>query len=512
MFLHEQLAKFSEDNCWYRVRVKAVNGKVCEVLYLDYRNTETVDLSSVVPCPAEIASLPQIAIKCGMGGIQSDNVATAEKVSVFRKLTSNNYVFSATYLSDADGVPQLQLVKDGKSLLSLLGLSLSNFPMVANMKKLQFPSSSEPFQLLVCELNIPREMYVQVNNECTVSSLKAITMGLEKFCVNSNPEPLSSPPPIGSLCCAKFAQDDTWYRARIDGVSGDCCQVFFIDYGNSDEVHLTQMAVCPPDILDFPVVAIRCSLLGVYHLSPSQSVCPTSSLKILKHLAFGHLLNASVVNDKLGECPVVQLAEISDGTLISVKLQDMYQSSGSSLCKCQVTELNNPESLYFQYIHADNANNLDLLNKLQDAYACPSAYKDFTPTVGSLCCAQFTGDLCWYRCKVMSVTKDSIGLYYIDFGSVESLPSNEVYCLDKEFTALPPLAVHCKINGIRPKQAKGWGKDVVDKLIDLCDKKFLFASVVGSEGDPVAVDLFQDEDHQYSIADSLVASGHAIYT
>ena len=513
------LANFSEDNCWCRVRVNAVDGETCDVLYLDYMNEATVNLTDMAACPLELAHLPQLAVRCGLDGIHPDYTPTTEDISLFRKLTSDSCILSVAHTCEVEGVSQVELVKEGKDILSLLGIPRATFPLVASMKKLEFPSV-ETFQVLVCEVNSLCDMYVQVNNQETTTCLQAVKDELQKL-NDLNPKPLFSPS-VGSLCCAKFSQDGNWYRASVDKVSRGRCKVFFIDFGNSEELDLSQIACCPPNILDLPVVAIKCCLHEICKLNPLQYVYPSSALEILRNLLFGQLWNASVVQDSLTECPAIQLAEISTGTIVSAEFQkkcevsdvfqNKYEGKGCgerSRLKCQVTEIIDPGSVYFQYILDEGITNLWLIGQLQDVYSDPSAYKDYTPVVGSYCCSQSSEDPCWYRCKVTSVDKNTVGVFLIDFGSVETVAKKRVYRLDARYTAIPPLAVHCKMNGVQPKFAGGWGKADVDKLADLCDQNYYFVEIIEREGNILSVDLLKDESSCCSVGSYLQAAGHA---
>ncbi len=500
------LANFSEDKMWYRAKVKNVRENICDVLYLDYRNGDKVHMSKIVPCPESIASLPQVAIQCSLHGVPPSLVSSDELVAMFKDMVSNNAVFDGKLVCNVDGIPQIELVKDGLNVLKLLGI-VSDAPMYSDIPKLQLPTSGDTFQVLVCELLSPSELFVQVNSEESISAIQKLA---EKQNTLTDLTPLTSFPPIGSVCIAKFSQDDMWYRARVDSVSENKCNVFFFDYGNYERVALSEMVAIRKDWLEIPVVAISCSLHGLDNLNKDWS---STSCSTLKKLTSERLLNASVVSDQLGGNTSVQLSDITNGKLISVEFRNMIQPSDSvavALRRCQVTEVNHPGSLYFQYLEADNANNLSLLNKLQEVYSNPAHYAEYVPTVGSLCCARFTEDMLWYRCKVLAVCEDTVKLSYIDFGTVEFVSKNDIYKLDDAFASQPAFAVHAMIRGIVPKDGGIWTKGAINMLSEKCEK-VLFSSVVHQDTDINSVDLFVDAQKQSSIADILVSNGHACY-
>ncbi|XP_039286934.1 staphylococcal nuclease domain-containing protein 1 isoform X1 [Nilaparvata lugens] len=52
-------------------------------------------------------------------------------------------------------------------------------------------------------------------------------------------------PKKGDLCAAKFRGDQQWYRAKVEKVAGGKAKVFYVDYGNRDEVDTKDCATLP---------------------------------------------------------------------------------------------------------------------------------------------------------------------------------------------------------------------------------------------------------------------------
>lgn len=59
-------------------------------------------------------------------------------------------------------------------------------------------------------------------------------------------------PKRGDLCAAKYSLDDQWYRAKVEKVAGNKVKVFYVDYGNRDEVISTSCAALPAGFSDPP--------------------------------------------------------------------------------------------------------------------------------------------------------------------------------------------------------------------------------------------------------------------
>lgn len=69
---------------------------------------------------------------------------------------------------------------------------------------------------------------------------------------------------VGDLCCAKFSEDNSWYRAVVEvKVSLDKLTVRFVDYGNKEDVHPKSIKLLKPEFLTEPVLTVQCCLAGV---------------------------------------------------------------------------------------------------------------------------------------------------------------------------------------------------------------------------------------------------------
>eukprot|EP00238_Polyblepharides_amylifera_P007388 CAMPEP_0196585856 /NCGR_PEP_ID=MMETSP1081-20130531/52270_1 /TAXON_ID=36882 /ORGANISM="Pyramimonas amylifera, Strain CCMP720" /LENGTH=945 /DNA_ID=CAMNT_0041907545 /DNA_START=120 /DNA_END=2957 /DNA_ORIENTATION=- len=55
-------------------------------------------------------------------------------------------------------------------------------------------------------------------------------------------------PSVGELCCAKFSEDDQWYRAKVEKVSGTTADVFYIDFGNRETLKHSSLALISEEL------------------------------------------------------------------------------------------------------------------------------------------------------------------------------------------------------------------------------------------------------------------------
>ncbi|GAB6033374.1 hypothetical protein CHUAL_013139 [Chamberlinius hualienensis] len=69
------------------------------------------------------------------------------------------------------------------------------------------------------------------------------------------PLPGSYTPKKGDICAAKFAEDDQWYRAKVEKVAGNEAHVIYIDYGNREVTKFANLATLPGNYQSLPPAA-----------------------------------------------------------------------------------------------------------------------------------------------------------------------------------------------------------------------------------------------------------------
>ena len=60
------VAKFAEDNNWYRAEVLKVGGNLITVLFIDYGNTAEVPVTSVAQIHPSLLDIPRCGIRYGL--------------------------------------------------------------------------------------------------------------------------------------------------------------------------------------------------------------------------------------------------------------------------------------------------------------------------------------------------------------------------------------------------------------------------------------------------------------
>ncbi|XP_078469495.1 uncharacterized protein LOC144732097 isoform X1 [Lampetra planeri] len=133
---------------------------------------------------------------------------------------------------------------------------------------------------------------------------------------------------LGDLICAKYSDDESWYRAVVRGFEPDdpLALVEFIDYGNTDRVGSDSMSELRTEFLRHPRRSIACSLAGV---RPCVSV---HSNKWTKEAAE---LFTETVHDLELRCKFLARAHGGDDALWEVNLT---AESGTSIADALVAK------------------------------------------------------------------------------------------------------------------------------------------------------------------------------
>jgi len=110
-------------------------------------------------------------------------------------------------------------------------------------------------------LDVEKFFIQRASSEADLTHLEELMSSLNLDSQSAPQEPLSE----GTLIFAKYAVDDTWYRARVTSVSGNKLQVTYIDFGNSESVDVKNVRALNKDSETgkMGAIAIECRLAFV---------------------------------------------------------------------------------------------------------------------------------------------------------------------------------------------------------------------------------------------------------
>ncbi|XP_010142236.1 PREDICTED: tudor domain-containing protein 1, partial [Buceros rhinoceros silvestris] len=113
----------------------------------------------------------------------------------------------------------------------------------------------------------------------------------------------------------------------------------------------------------------------------------------------------------------------------------------------------------------------------------------FCPSVGSVCCAQFTEDNLWYRAAVTAYdSEDTVLADYIDYGNSEVLPLTRLRPMIPRLMELPAQAIRCTLAGVKPPSGV-WTSKAISFMNQLVKDKVFTVKVVDKKNYISVVEL-----------------------
>ncbi|KAI8512530.1 Tdrd1p [Branchiostoma belcheri] len=249
-------AKFS-DGGWYRASVEGVNPDgTLAVTYVDFGNNESISVSRVRKLNPGMATLPLLAVKCGLLALagKGGSVWNPEVVN-FLKTNIVNKECHVTLKEEQGGTALVDMVviDTGKSVAEMVIESGLFVPCQKPPPPPQDPQ--EDFGFLVTHIDSPASFYGQVGLGADMKAV-AEDLGKKMELIAGLPEAISQSnkqepymPQVGELCCALWETDRMWYRAEVvQVVSESQLKVFFLDYGNTEAVTTANTRPIPDSV------------------------------------------------------------------------------------------------------------------------------------------------------------------------------------------------------------------------------------------------------------------------
>lgn len=514
------LAQYQEDSRWYRSRVLGVNiaEQQCEVFFVDYGNTDFVPLSCIRNAEQKFCELPQQSFECELEDIDRFHSRSLEEtVALLHETIADQELHCRAVQLKKNCVLVTQLFFDEKGTKSILdqmqsgGLGAEEHSLITNgestlphqlnrkreVKYKTMSLSPDSFHdLSVTWVEDPSHFWCQLLTNTQI--IAALMENLAEVYTNLEPAalPLQSCT-VGYPCCAKFYEDDAWYRGVITNVSSIATgqiEVRFVDYGNSQDTELSDVRDLKDDFLKDPCQAMYFAIAGVDPASKDGMWADEAKMLFEKLINLKHVVGlvTSVENDGRHRVKLMdttsdldmELNQILIAANYGVKSDDTPTATASSVTalksaepatkhmlqpvfakenvqvgieeKVLVTNIINPSKFYCQLFK--NGPKLEsLMQDIGHHYSKLGANEELlsSPSPGDPCCAQFSEDGCWYRAIVTNSSPKGVSIQYIDYGNSETLPVNKIKKLIPKFSDLPQQGIECTLNRIKPKFMAG---------------------------------------------------------
>uniref|UniRef100_A0A672V0V3 Tudor domain containing 1 n=1 Tax=Strigops habroptila TaxID=2489341 RepID=A0A672V0V3_STRHB len=310
-------------------------------------------------------------------------------------------------------------------------------------------------QGIVTEFKSPSEFYIQLSSPDILDQISKLSLKLQD-CYASTVIEEQYIATRGEVCVAKCSLDQTWNRALVKDVDilQKKSQVFYIDYGNEEDIPLAWIKALHKDIELILVSSLFCYY--VKHYVKKSPLCYKMFFLalILRFVYFCNKYN-TVCSKPLCMLTLGQLAELQ------VSLNE----------------------------HCD---------KLPSSPA-------FRPPVGNVCCAQFTEDNRWYRAAVVAyVSEEAVVAEYIDYGNSEVLPLSRLRPVIPRLMDLPAQAIRCTLAGVKRPLGE-WTSEDICFMKQLVEDKVFTVKVVGKHSYRSVVELVDA-----SVTPAINVSSHLI--
>uniref|UniRef100_A0A287CXW1 Tudor domain-containing protein 1 n=1 Tax=Ictidomys tridecemlineatus TaxID=43179 RepID=A0A287CXW1_ICTTR len=528
------VAKYTVDQTWNRVIIQDVDvlQKKVQVLYIDYGNEEIIPVNRIHQLNRNIDLFPPCAIKCFVAGVvpaegnwSNDCIKTIK--SLFMEQFCSIKIVDILNEEVVTYAVDVMLQNSGKFLdhvLVEMGYGLK--PKGQNSKK-QSTDQSDPEDIgkmtaenkIVVDRSdlIPKVLTVNVGDEfCGVVAhiqtpedffcqqlqsghkLAELQAALSEYCGQASPRS-DFYPTIGDICCARFSEDDQWYRASVLAyASEESVLVGYVDYGNFEILSLTRLCPIIPKLLELPMQAIKCVLAGV---KPSLGIWTPEAICLMKKIVQNKMVTVKVV-DRLENSSLVELTDKSLTPSVSVtralidagfavEEKEMATDKPSGMKKASVPlgieEVNplkwtwvelaidqtvdvvvcmmyNPGEFYCHVLRENALKKLNDLNKSLAEYCQQKLPNGFKAEIGQPCCAFFTGDGNWYRALVKDILPSgNVKVHFVDYGNAEEVTTDELQMIPSKFLQLPFQGIQCWLADIQPRN-KHWTKETIARF------------------------------------------------
>ncbi|KAB1271729.1 Tudor domain-containing protein 1 [Camelus dromedarius] len=381
--------------------------------------------------------------------------------------------------------------------------------------------------------------------DCPLGVTKEKALGADKIMFSD----------LRSLQLSKTMEIKTWNRVLIQDVDvlQKKAQVLYIDYGNEEVIPVNSIHQLNRNIDLFPPCAIKCFVANVIPAEGSWSndcittiksllmeqfccvkivdifseevvtfavdVMLTSSGKLLDHvlIEMGYGLKPKGQNSKKQSADSSDLEDVGKMTAenkIVVDRSDLIPkvltlNVGDEFCGV-VAHIQTPEDFFCQQLQSGH--------KLAELQASLSKYcgqvsprSDFYPTIGDVCCAQFSEDGQWYRASVLAyASEESVLIGYVDYGNFEILSLTRLCPITPKLLELPMQAIKCVLAGVKPSLGI-WTPEAICLMKNIVQNKMMTVKVVDKLENSSLVELIdRSVTPHISVTRVLIDTGFAV--
>ena len=607
------LAQFTEDQQWYRAYTTPPTDGTSNkwgVVFVDWGNTQLINLSDLKHIPNSLMTTPTQAVQCSLD-VSVDLLDNKKLLDSFNELLDKPLICVALdRRAGVNGLSQysVELYKDGKNVLELMSVNITSCnpwikgcnpwikgrglppvipaddrgtvistslnshthidksndnintasrdhthtddhalsidPMLATPLigpvKLAILSQVEVF---VTHVLSPSEFYVFLASHS--SNIQSLSDQMYEYYVTNKVGVRSHTPCVGSYYSAPFT-DGNYYRCRVLSIHLDSVEVFFIDFGNTGLVDVSDMFILHFRFAIMPAQAVKCYLTGVAMAMDVAAYSDWSvhCVKTIQDIAMDKRAKLKVIGMKKGVSNSAAHYEVkltiesqdvselliskglinSNGPIDVFKRNPLVDNKPHPLAKPRAT----PKSISFPSLSIDECYDVTITEIVAENgrfYCQLRRNKEQLLSIGKIIKKQSlkhlkrnaikkgnfvlgrrNADGQWRRAIVRSCTRffDSVRVQNIDYGNIDEVPFKQFCELPLELYDIPIQGVHCQFDG-----SAGWmfspeAKSIVEKK--LLNAKCRITVLRKESGRTFVVDIVTRDDGN-DVKDWILQSG-----
>ncbi|KAG8580089.1 hypothetical protein GDO81_007132 [Engystomops pustulosus] len=505
------VAEYPEDEAYYRAEIKEILKDEVHVEFIDYGNVANVDFSCIFTLPEKFLTIPRLSIPVFLKGFQKLQSHTEWNKNVIK--TFSEKAKSAQIICEFVRKHGLQwevnMTLEGQSLSEELLDIFRCFPKLpaavpinecipkSELNGFDISRTTTSDHRLATKTIKPGlidkvknicisdcgTLFVTLSNSSEESNLNShIAAAVQQVGNRLTPKDISE----GMVCLAKSEKMQLWLRASVEKLTTSAKKmvVFFVDLGAHETISMHNAKSLPPEALSIPKQAIVCKWSGIEEIDDNVFA---EKLKLILQkeiriifLEFLESISAWKVEifvDGLLLLRYLQIVQSSankkvDGeTFSSQKTLLLSQIPRKPLKYLEVypgfvTFFHDPSSFFIQL--EDSVDTMATLSQLMHIpeNLTPISADSLKP---GFPCLVHSFDKEWCRAEIISINKNFILLYLLDYGVDSILPYSdygELKMIPTQLYSFPALTYHCALHGVMPNYGKSWSKEAISFCIN----------------------------------------------
>ena len=512
-------AQYVDDGCCYRAKVLSVgNDETAAVLFLDYGNTATVKMNSLVQLQPRHIAFPVFGMNVKFSGSNVGRELLAEYSSLKLKVVERHSTHYVVSLAEDDVTVHCAENPPNEPALSMSDV------------KSRCLEAGKTYKAYVTDATDVENFFVHVEGFDYVATDEQLQM------MYSNKPRGYVPQQTGELIVVHLDVDDTWYRAVVKEIENeDAVKCQLIDFGICVTTSSKNISRFDPELLAHVVVAFKCSfhdavasktvtwkddylhpMTDVYKITVVEIKGDTHFVELVniesnvdwkqKLMDDGLLMKASSSNKQSLVSPTAVAKPTSNDAEIrhcDTSRDDTTTKSSSGVTKTKtllpslsdtevrrlfctlrerivVVHTNSPSDFYIQPAAQSFRENLDSLQRSVSTFCRQSNDVQEMVAVGNIV-GVLHDDGVWYRGEVVNLeSQNKFQIHFVDFGFTKIAESVELRSLpDSLAVSLPRQAVHCAIDRAVGRDLDGgWSDAIIERFRNFCTSPDLTLSFI----------------------------------